>query len=118
MAIELFDSENGDYDITSAITVLTHTPDTKRHTLAQGFIVLGDGTKDLDGVGGNFELTVTIGGQTYQANPEVIVFGTEARSCILTPVFTVPSGNEVIIKVKSPNGADTDVDVTAYLFQR
>ena len=84
--------------------------------LCQGYIAFGDGTKDLDGSGGNFEIVITVGGQTIQASPEVVAFGTEVRSAVWTEIFPVPANTEVVLKAKSPNGADTDVDVTAYLY--
>lgn len=114
--ITQLDTENADRDITSTITVLTDIPSVEDFLLCQGLIYFGDGAKDLDGNGGNFELTITVGGQTMQASPEVIVFGTEARSAIWTSQFPVPDNAQVILRVKSPNGADTDVDITAYLF--
>ena len=116
MALVQLDSENADRDLTSSVTVLTHTPDASSPMLCQGYIVLGDGAKDLDGTGGNFELVITIGGQTIQPSPEIIAFGTEIRSAIWTTQFLAPSNTEVVFKVKSPNAGDTDVDVTAYLF--
>jgi hypothetical protein len=116
MAINQLDTENADRDLTSLVTVLTHTPSATENTLCQGYIKLGDGLKDLDGSGGNFNLVITVGGQTVQASPEVIVFGTDVRSSIWTEQFPVPANEEVLLRVLSPNGADTDVDVTAYLF--
>ena len=41
--------------------------------------------------------------------------GTPSKSA-WTTVFPVPANAEVVLKVKSPNAADSDVDVTAYLF--
>ena len=64
-SIRELDAENGDYDITAIATVLTHTVPTGA-TMCMGYIKLGDGNKDLDGTGGDFELTVTVGGQTVQ----------------------------------------------------
>lgn len=116
MAIIQLDSENADRDLTALITVLTDTPNAAEHILCQAYIAFGDGTKDLDGTGGNFELVITVGGQTVQPSPQMINFGTEIRSGIWSTIFPVPSNQEVILRIKSPNGADTDVDVTAYLF--
>lgn len=111
------DSENADRNLTSLVTVLTHTPDASVPTLCQGLIFLGDGTKNLDGTGGEFEVTVTVGGQTLQPNPQVIEFDTAVRATIFTTAFPVPANAQVIMRVLSPNGADTDVDVTAYLYE-
>ena len=116
MAIVLLDSENDDLDITAQITVLTDTPHATDHILCQGLIFLGDGAKNLDGSGGEFELTITVGGQTVEPNPQKIWFSAAVRSAVFTSVFPVPAVDEVVIKIKSPNGADTDVDITAYLF--
>jgi hypothetical protein len=110
------DTENADRNLTSIVTVLTHTPDASNPTLCQGLVLLGDGTKNLDGTGGSFELTVTVGGQTVQPNPQTVTFSTAVRSMVFTSVFPVPANAEVLLRVKSPNGADTDVDVTAYLY--
>jgi len=114
--ITQLDTENADRNITSTITVLTDTPDASNPMLCQGLVYFGDGTKDLDGTGGNFELTITVGGQTIQPSPQIVTFGTEIRSSVWTSQFTVPANVEVILKVKSPNAADTDVDITAYLY--
>jgi hypothetical protein len=115
--ITQLDTENADRDLTSQVTVLTHTPDTSNPMLCQGLIFLGDGTKNLDGSGGNFELTITVGGQTIEPDPQIITFSTATRVAVWTSVFPVPANNEVILKVKSPNTADTDVDATAYLYE-
>ena len=110
------DSENAARDITSTITVLTHTPDASNATWCQGYIELGYGPRYLDGTGGNFELVVTIGGQTVQPSPQIIVFETEAFSAIWTTPFPVPANAEVILRIKSPNVADSDVAIMAYLY--
>ena len=116
MAISLLDSENADRDLTSQVTVLTDTPHAVDNILCQGLIFFGDGVKDLDGTGGGFELTITVGGQTVEPDPQIVWFSTAIRAAVFTSIFPVPAKMEVIIKVKSPNVADSDVDVTAYLF--
>ena len=116
MIVQL-DTENADRDLTSQVTVLTHTPNASNPMLCQGMVYFGDGSKNLDGSGGAFELVVTVGGQTVQPSPQVIDFGTEARATAMTASFPVPANAEVVLKATSPNGADTDVDVTAYLYQ-
>ncbi len=117
MSIIQLDTENADRDIkTALITVLTHTPSASLHMTCQGYVKLGDGAKNLDGTGGTFNLVITVGGQTVQPSPQEIVFGTEARSSYWSTVFPVPANEEVIMRILSPNVADTDVDVTAYLF--
>ena len=116
MAIAQLDTENADRNLTSIVTVLTDTPSVADPILCQGLIMLGDGTKNLDGTGGNFEFTVSVGGQIVQPNPQVVNFDTSVRAGVWTGVFPVPANQEVLLRVKSPNAADTDVDVTAYLY--
>jgi len=103
-------------DLTTLITVLTDTPDASNATICQGYIKLGDGNDNLDGTGGDFQLVITVGGQTIQPSPQIVTFGTEVRSAIWTSQFPVPANEEVILRILSPNAADTDVDVTAYLY--
>lgn len=116
MPLTQLDSENADRDITSLITVLTDTPDAASPMLCQALVVLGDGAKDLDGTGGGFELTITVGGQTIEPNPQTVEFSTALRTSIWSSQFPVPSNTEVVVRVLSPNVADSDVDVTAYLY--
>lgn len=111
------DTENANLDLTSLVTVLTNTPDANAPTLCQAYIALGDGTDDLDGSGGDFEVTITIGGQTLEPDPQTVTFSTAARAAIFTAAFPVPANEEVIVKIKSPNAGDTDVDITAYLYE-
>ena len=116
MAISLLDSENADRDLTSQVTVLTDTPPAANNILCQGLVFFGDGAKDLDGSGGAFEMTITVGGQSVEPDPQIVWFSTATRSAVFTQVFPVPANEEVIIKTKSPNVADSTVDITAYLF--
>ena len=111
------DSENADRNLTSQVTVLTHTPSVSAPMLCVGYVKLGDGSKNLSATGGDFELTVTVGGNTIQPDPQIVDFSTAVRSGVWTTFFPVAASAEVILKVKSPNGADTDVDTTATLYQ-
>lgn len=117
MAIAQIDYENADRDITNLIIVLTHTPSTVHATFCQGYIQFGDGVKALDGSGGNFEFIILIGGQTIQPSPQIVNLGTEVKSSVWTIRFPVPMSQEVVFKVKSPNVADNDVDISAYLYE-
>ena len=110
------DSENADRNLTSQATVLTHTPSASVPMQCQGLIHFGDGAKNLSGSSGSFRITVSVGGQTVQPDPQMVYFSTAVRSSAYTPIFPVPANQEVIIKALSPISADTDVDVTAYLF--
>lgn len=114
--ITQLDTENADRNLTSQVTVLTHTPSATEPTLCQALVQLGDGTKNLDGTGGDFELTIIVGGQTVQPDPQTITFSTATRVAVWSTVFPVAANQEVVVKIKSPNAADTDVDTTAYLY--
>jgi hypothetical protein len=116
-ALNQLDTENADVNLTSQVTVLTHTPSVSEALQCQGIIFFGDGAKNLDGSGGDFEVSITIGGVVLEPDPQVVTFSTAVRSTVFTSSFPVPANKQVILKVKSPNVADTDVDVTAYLYQ-
>lgn len=116
MAITLLSTTNADRDLTAQVTIYTGTPSATDNLLCQALIQFGDGTKNLDGSGGDFELTMLVGGQTVQPNPQLIAFGSEVRAAIWSQMIAVPANVALTIKVKSPNAADTDVDVTVYLY--
>ena len=113
----LLDTENADFNLTSTQTVLTHTPSATVATRCVGRIAIGDGTKNLTGAGGDFELTVQVGSQIAEPGPQTVAFGTNVRSFIETHDFIVPKDTAVQLKLKSPNAGDTDVDVTATLYR-
>ncbi len=113
MAIDQFDVEETTPDLTGTITVLTHTPSATYHMQCQGFISLSG----LDGTGGNFELTITVGGVAVQPDPQIIVFAATATAAVFTTPFIVPANNEVLLRLKSPNAGDSvGVTCVAYLY--
>jgi len=114
--IVLLDSENADRDLTTSVVVLTHTPSATEPIQCQALIYLGDGTKNLDSGTGDFEVRVEVGGQLVQPNPQIITCAGSLRVALMSAPFTVPPGEEVKIEVLSPDAADTDVDVTAHLY--
>jgi len=123
MSIVQLDTENANFDLTSQETVLTHIPSATLPMACRGLILFGDGTDNLDGSGGDFEATVTLtspGGSpveyTIQPDPQTLAYSVAVTSGIFTVAFDVPPNHTVKLKVKSPNAGDTDVDVTAYLF--
>ncbi len=116
MSLILLRTENADFNLTTLQTVLTSTPSATLDMQCQGYIKLGDGAKDLDGSGGDFEFIITVGGQVVQPSPQTINFDSALRSVVWTTSFPVPVNNTVLLKVKSPNVADADVDMTAYLY--
>jgi hypothetical protein len=114
--IEQLDTENADRDIKTAyIVCLTHTPSTVEAMHCQGVLFLGDGAKDLDGTGGAFKTRVTIGSQESVEKTHTLT-AANTQAWIKTDKFLVKANTAVTIEVLSPNAADTDVDVTAYLY--
>lgn len=114
--IDELTSEDDVVDITSIYTALTHSPSETTDMLCQVYIVIGSVGDSLDGSGGLFEITITVEGQTIQPNPQVMNFGPEVLSAIWSSQFPVPAGDEVIVKILSPNVADTTVYIKAYLY--
>lgn len=115
--ITQLDTENADFDLTSIQTVLTDTPDVTNPMLCQILLAIGDGSKDLDASGGTFEITININGVPLQPSPTTQYFAAVARVMWWSDPFPVPANMAVTIQLESPNGADTDVDVTAYLYE-
>ena len=114
--MQQLDQENTGVDLTSLAAVLTHTPDVNDPRLCIARVEFGDGTKNLDGSGGVFQLQVEVGGVPLQPAPQTVTFGPVARTAVFTFAFPVPAGAAVVIKAQSPNAADTDVDVSATLY--
>lgn len=103
--------------MTSQVTILSWTNTTDEVYVCQGMIYIGDGTDDLDGTGGEFELTMILDGQTVQPDPQLVWFSTALRACIFTEQFPLYVGGTVTFKIKSPNAADTSVYVHACIVE-
>ncbi len=80
-------------------------------------VYIGDGVKDLDGSGGDFELTLQLGSQVNQPDPQLITFSTATRASVFTDIFSLYVGETVYVKIKSPNAADTDVHIRASVLE-
>ncbi len=114
--IEQLDTENANFDIKTAfIAVLTHTPSTVEAMQCQAALFLGDGADDLDGTGGTFKIKINIGSQESH-ELSYTVTAADVRTVLWTPPFPVKANTAVVVYVLSPNAADADVDVTAYLY--
>ena len=86
MPVIRHDSEPADLNLTSLVTVLTHTPNASADTICQGYVAFGDGVKNLDGTGGDFEFTITVGGQTIQPDDR----NTDAQQPVTLQQRTLP----------------------------
>ncbi len=115
MSQQLITTSNADRDIYAGATVLSTTPDAGALRYCTALILLGDGTKNLTATGGNFEVTITIAGNTWNGAASTVALGTAVRAVIQTEEFIVPANAAVTIAVKSPNSGDTDVDCTCHL---
>ena len=104
-------------DLTSQVTVLEYHNTISEIMICQGMIHLGDGTNDLDGSGGDFELTLMFGSQTNQPDPQLVYFSSATRSSVFTVQFPLPINETVTFKLKSPNAADTSVWTHACIYE-
>ena len=105
---------NADYDLTgSGAAIYNATPDASNPRWVAFDIAVGDGTKNLDGTGGDFTLDVTIGGVAYDgASQTKTVDASTTRLRFQSVLLLIPANAAVVITLTSPNGSDTDVDVT------
>lgn len=108
-------AQNADRNLTSIVTCWTGTPDAIDGLLVQALVLLGDGVKDLDGTGGIFDVRIDLGSQAGCVHPMTVAAGV-TRAWFRTEIAAVPADTAVAVKVLSPNAADSDVDVTVYLY--
>ena len=104
-------------DITLQTTILSYTNSGTDALLCQILVHLGNGSDDLDGTGGEFELTLMFGSETNMPDPQLITFSTATRASVFTEQFPLAIGETVTAKIKSPNAADTSVYVHACIFE-
>ena len=104
-------------DLTSQVTVLEYHNTDNEIMVCQGVIFLGDGANDLDGTGGDFELTLMFGNQVNQPDPQLVWFSTATRVSIFTEQFVLPVNETVTFMIKSPNAADTAVYTHACIYE-
>lgn len=105
------------YNLTTQQTVLSFTNTNTSSYIAQIVMFLGNGTNDLDGTGGTFELTLQFGSQVNQPDPQYVTFSTATRASVFTEQFPLAIGQTVYAKIKSPNAADTSVWVQCCIFE-
>jgi hypothetical protein len=90
-------------------------------TWCQALIEVGDGTKDPAATAGTWELSIRLNdlvGDPWvvEPYPQLIWAGTGTPKGFMSRPFLVRNGLVVQAKLKSPNAADTDVDVTFFLY--
>ncbi len=104
-------------NITSQTTAISYTNSSDEIQICQGIVRLGDGVNNLDGTGGDFELTLQFGDRVTQPDPQLIYFSTAVQANIFTTQFPLPINETVTLKIKSPNTADTSVWVHACVYE-
>jgi hypothetical protein len=114
MPVIQLDQNNADRNLTSKVEVFSHQV-TVGPTICQALIECGDGSKDCADTAGDWKLYVDVGSQSVEPYPQTISAGTAIRKAFWTGLFPVMNNDTVSISLKSPNGADSDVDVTATL---
>lgn len=77
----------------------------------------GDGVSDLDGTGGDFELTLMFGSNACQPDPQLVRFSVSTTASVLTEQFPLPVGETVTAKIASPNAADSSVYVHCCIYE-
>lgn len=114
--IEQLDTENADLDIQAAyVLCLTDTPSTVEAMRCQVLVLFGDGAKDLHTNAAVIKMKIDIGSQEgYEVSFTKIA--ADLRENIWSGAFPVPANTEVKVYVLSDNANDSDVDVTAYLY--
>jgi hypothetical protein len=104
-------------NLTSQVQTLQYTNNTDDAMVCQVVMYLGDGVNDLDGSGGDYELTIQFGDQVNMPDPQLVYFSTSTRASIFTEQFVLPIGQTVTTKIKSPNVADTSVYTHACIYE-
>jgi len=99
------------------VTILSYQNTSDEVLVCQGLVRIGNGVSDLDGSGGDFELTLQFGDKTNQPDPQLIYFSSATEASVFTGQFPLPIGETVTFKMKSPNAADTSVWVQACIYE-
>lgn len=117
MILELLASQTALRDLyDGSVPVLTASPGFASPRSCYVLIKLGDGVNDADGSGGEFEVTVDVGGYVCNGGPQPQLLGPEPKPRLEAFEFTVDAGEDVTVYLKSPNAADTNVMTFAGLY--
>lgn len=116
MIEQLGTTQNGDYDLAAGAAVLDSIPSTTLPKLVQAVLYLGDGVKNLDGTGGNFLYRCLLADRSGPLLTVTFIATTTAANFWTEPL-SVPANTSFTVFLQSPNAADSDVDVTAMLYE-
>ena len=111
-------AQNGDHDLQAGATVFDADPlDASNVRVAAFYLAIGDGAKDLDGTGGDLEISILIDSVPFDGAAQVKTIAASTTQLILqTEPIIVPANSQVEIVITSPNVADDDVDVTVQAY--
>lgn len=115
MSQQLITTSTGDRNLHAGATVLSAIADASNPRLCYVMVLLGNGNKNVSGAGGDFSVTVTVAGNTWNGGPQTRTLGSAVRPMIQTEAFFVPANAPVTVAITSPNSADVDVTCTAFL---
>jgi len=105
-------TDNDDVDLTSPVTVFSATNGGSERVLVMLDVMVGDGTKDLDGTGATTLTMVVSNGGVAQQDIEVTVPDSQVRRRHqIDPIIWLPS-ETLSVTLESSNASDVDVDVT------
>ncbi|MCK9598586.1 MAG: hypothetical protein M0R06_06055 [Sphaerochaeta sp.] len=118
MSQTLLDSEQDAYDLqASSQTVLEYTQDSSVPTTCKVKLAVGDDDNPLDGTGGEFTVVVTVDGVNLYGYPLTLTIAASTEQIVWeSEPFTADEGAEIAVTLLSPNAADSDVGVYAYLY--
>lgn len=110
-------SQNGNHDLATGATVFDANPlDDTNPRRVQIYVAVGDGSDDLDATGGDFELTILLGGVYFDGAAQTKTLGEVARAVFVSEELIVPANTRLQVQLFSPNAGDSDVDVTVTVY--
>ena len=120
MSIEaLSAAQSGNKNLTTLVSVFDLDPlDAAAAHRIMLDVVVGNGTSDLDGTGGDFELAIDIGGVRFDGATQVkTVTAGVTRARFQSEEIIVPAATRVQAFLLSPNAADVDVNVSVQAYE-
>ena len=118
MSQTLLDSEQSTYDLqATAQTVLEYAQGSADPVRCRVKLAIGDESNPLDGTGGEFTVTVTVDDVELYGYPKTLTLAATTTEIIWqSDEFIADEGAEIKVTLDSPNAADDDVGVYAYLY--
>lgn len=116
MAVIVTVSTQANYNLTGAVLVMNDT--ITNAGVYQLYIGVGNGVNDAADTAGTWELYIDAGGQISEPFPQYLPASSATRKLFFSRQFPSRGGGEAIkVYLKSPNGADTTVNVDCRLYE-